>query len=123
MPDLSIDVYDGRDVTARASAAIAASTFVAISGARSAGLLTVATATAGGRTAGVAKYDAASGELVGLARGNARILRIVAGANLTAGAEVEVGTAGKAIPKASGVAVGYAVDTATTGALAAISLY
>lgn len=124
MPNLSIDVYSpGSDVTARATAAITGNTFVKIAGPRTENLITAAPADPGGRSAGVAKYDAKVGENVGLARGAARIVRVTAGASLTAGIEVEVGTGGKAVPLATGKPVGYAVDSAASGTLAPISLY
>jgi hypothetical protein len=71
----------------------------------------------------VSKYDAAVGDLVGVARGNSRVTYVTAGANIAAFAEVEVGTNGQAITKASGIAVGYAVTAATSGGDAEISLY
>ncbi len=125
MPNLNIDVYSpGTDVTARATTPVAASTFVAVTGPMGSDrLITIGPAAPAGRVAGVAKYDAATGELVGLARGAARIVRVRAGAPLTAGTEVEVGAAGSAVPLAAGRAVGYTVDTAATGALTPISLY
>lgn len=119
----SIDVYTpGADVTGRATAAVKQSRFVAITGNAVERLVQVAHAAAGGRTAGVAKYDAATGELVGIARGKDRIVYVTAGANLTAFGEVQVGADGKAVPFTTGVKVGYATTAATTDTAAAISL-
>ncbi|CAM3129265.1 hypothetical protein DFJ75_1700 [Williamsia muralis] len=121
----NVSVYaPGADITAQATGTIVARTFVAISGNRAAGgNISVATATAGGRVAGVAKNDAATGELVSLARGNSRVVKVTADGAIAFGVEVEVGAAGKAKTKTSGVAVGYAVTGATSGADAEISLY
>lgn len=118
-------VYDpGANITAEASATVTARRFLAISGNRaSGGNLSVAPATAAGRTCGVAGNDAASGGLVTVVRGNSRVVQVTADGAITAFAEVEVGTAGKAKAKASGVAVGYAVTGAADGADAEISLY
>ncbi|UCZ89853.1 capsid cement protein [Gordonia sp. WA4-43] len=124
MPNLSIDIYGpGRDITARASAAVATSRFVKISGNTTEGVPAVAHADAGGRIAGVAKYPAATGELVGLARGASRVVRVAAAGTIPAFAEVEVGADGKAVAKTSGIAVGYALTAAASGTDAAVSLY
>lgn len=124
MEKLSIDVYSpGKDLTAYASAAVTRATFVAISGNRTNGSITVATATAGGRIAGVARYDADADTLTAIARGNSRVVQVVAGANLTAFAEVEVGANGTAVPLDEGVPVGYAITGAPATTLAQISLY
>ncbi|MET4166116.1 MULTISPECIES: capsid cement protein [Gordonia] len=111
----------GADVTAEATAAVTARRFVGISGSRvTGGNLAVAHATAAGRSFGVAKHDANTGELVGVARDGVVLVR--AAANIAAGADVEVGTAGQAITKTSGVAVGYAVTAAASGTDAEIAL-
>lgn len=118
-------VYDpGANITAQATAAVTARTFLAISGNRvSGGNIAVAPATAAGRTCGVAGNDAANGGLVTLVRGSSRVVRVTTAGVIAAGAEVEVGTGGKAVTKTSGVAVGYAVTGAASGADAEISLY
>ena len=117
MSATSIDVYSpGRDITGRAATPVAASRFVAISGDAVSGVITVGHAVAGGRVAGVAKHTADPGELVGLARGNSRVVR-VEGPDGTPRAQC-----GKAIPATTGKVVGYAITSAATGALAAISI-
>jgi hypothetical protein len=118
-------VYDpGADITGEATATVTARTFLAISGNRAAGgNISVAPATAAGRICGVAGNDAATGDLVTLVRGNSRVVRVTAGGNIAAGAEVEVGANAKAVTKSSGVAVGYAITAAASGAFAEISLY
>ena len=114
----------GQDITAEATASITARTFLAISGNRTAGgNIAVTTATAAGRVCGVAGNDAANGGLVTVVRGNSRVVRVTTAGIIAAGAEVEVGAAGKAVTKASGIAVGYAVTGAASGADAEISLY
>lgn len=124
MANENVGVYEpGRDITGRASAAITGKRFLKISGNRSSGNIAVAHADAAGRVCGVSKYDAASGDIVGVARGNSRVTLVTAGGNIAAFAEVEVGSNGQAVTKASGVAVGYAVTAATSGADAEISLY
>lgn len=124
MPSVNIDVWNpGRDLTAHAATTVTASTCASLAGPMIGGLPQITTAAPGARIAGICKYSATTGELVGLARGAARVVRVRAGAPLSAGVEVEVGAAGAVVPKSTGVAVGYALDTAASGALAVISLY
>jgi hypothetical protein len=49
-------------------------------------------------------------------RGNSRVVFVNAGGAIAAFAEVEVGTNGQAVTKSAGVAVGFAVTAATSGA-------
>lgn len=125
MANENVGVYEpGRDITCKTSGAVTGKRFVAITGSRSAdGNIVVAHATAAGRVFGVSKYDAASGALVGVQRGNSRVTFVTATGAIAAFAEVEVGANGTAATKASGVAVGYAVTAAADGADAEISLY
>ncbi|MBX7453404.1 DUF2190 family protein [Mycolicibacterium sp. 3033] len=112
----------GADITAEATAAVTARRFLAISGNRaSGGNLSVAHATAAGRVFGVAVTDAASGDLVTVARDG--VLKVDAGGTIAAFAEVEVGTAGRVVTKASGIAVGYALTGASNNTVAEIALY
>ncbi|MFI7165323.1 DUF2190 domain-containing protein [Rhodococcus erythropolis] len=123
MSQTSIDVYNpGHDITGRAATKVEASRFLAITGNSASGVLTVGHAVAGGRVAGVAKYGAEAGELVGLARGNSRVVRVVAASSIAAFGDVEVGPDAKAVPATTGKVVGYAITSATAGSLAAISL-
>lgn len=111
----------GGDITAEATAAVTGRRFVGISGTRAAGgNISVAHAAAGTRAFGVAKHDAATGELVGIARDG--VVKVTAGAAIAAGADVEVGTAGRAITATTGKVVGYTVTSATNGADAEIAL-
>lgn len=124
MANENIGVYEpGKDLTGRASATVTGKRFLKISGNRASGNIAVEHADAAGRVCGVSKYDAASGDIVGVTRGNSRVTFVKAAANIAAFAEVEVGTAGQAITKTAGVAVGYAVTAATSGGDAEISLY
>lgn len=113
----------GADVTGTTSAAVTGKRCLAITGNIQAdGTLTVAHATAGGRICGVAKYDAASGKRVGIARGP-KVVPIAAGGAIAAFAEVEVGADGQVITKASGVAIGYVETAAASGSDARVNLY
>ena len=124
MANENLGIYEpGANITGRASADVTGKRFLAITGNRSSGNIAVAHATAAGRVCGVSKYDAPSGEIVGVVRGNSRVTFVKAAGNIAAFAEVEVGTAGQAITKTSGIAVGYAVTAATSGNDAEISLY
>lgn len=101
----------GQAVTALTTAAVTGKTCVAISATIDATtkLVKVATAGAGVRAFGVAGADIASGATGLIQRGG--IIPVTAGAAITAGAEVEVGTGGKVITLASGKAVGMALET------------
>ena len=119
----SIQIYSpGQVITAQATAPVVQSTFVAVSGNRtSGGNIAAATATAAGVVLGVADHDAKAGELFTVHR--AGVVRVVAGGAIAAGAQVEVGAAGKAVTLAAGKAVGYAITGAASAALAEIALY
>lgn len=113
----------GADVTGTTSVAVTGKRCLAITGnMQTDGTLTVAHAAAGGRICGVAKYDAASGKRVGIARGP-KVVPITAGAAIAAFAEVEVGTNGQVVTKAAGVAIGYVETAATSGGDARVCLY
>ena len=118
-------VYDpGKDITGQATSTVTTRRFLLVSGNRTpGGNIAVAPATAAGRVCGVAGNDAAVGALVRVVRGNSRVVKVTADGAISAFAEVEVGTAGKAKTKTSGVAVGYAVTGAADGVDAEISLY
>jgi hypothetical protein len=122
----------GREITCQASATITGKRFVVISGNRQSGPglssttegsnYVVAQAGAGVRAFGVSGHDAASGEKVKVLRAG-NVLPVTAGANITAGQEVESDAAGKAIPLNTGKALGYATTAATSGNDAEIALY
>lgn len=101
----------GDQITVLTTAAVTGSTFVGVSATRDAttGLVKVATATAAAKAVGVAAADIASGAKgVMICEG---WVFVTAGGAITAGAQVEVGSGGKAVTLASGVAVGTAVET------------
>jgi hypothetical protein len=114
----------GHDLTAVTTGAVVGKTFVDYSAAMTTGLPSVNTATAAGKVAGVAAYDAASGARVAVIRGKGLILPMTCGAGgVTALAEVEVGAAGKPVTFSAGVKVGRALSTAAAGADIKIELY
>lgn len=124
-----IPLYDpGAAITAQAEAAVVGKRCVSISdpmqGPPQAGLsstsegsnIVCSHATAATRPLGVASHDAAANEKFYVLRGSGLVLPINAGAAIAAGAEVEVGTNGRVITKASGIAIGVAIDDcAATG--------
>lgn len=121
----------GADVPAHAAGAITGKRGVVISANRQSGPGLSATAEgsnymisqagAGVRIFGVAAHDAAIGDKVTVLRDG--IVPIRTGAIITANQEVEMDASGQAIPKASGVAIGFAVTGAASGADAEIALY
>lgn len=127
MANECIPLYQpGKHLTATvAGAAVTGKTFVDISGATldpaTGALISVATATAAGKILGVAAFDAGlAARLSVIGEG---VVPVTAGAAITAGVEVEVGTGGKAITLASGKAVGRALTTAANNADVYVRLY
>lgn len=129
--------YETSDITVQASAAVTGKRFVAPSANRTGGpglstsatnVYVVAHAAAAAKPAGVSVYDAPSGGLLGIIGTPGRIVPVTAGAAITAGQQVEVGTAGQAVPLAvapatPGQAAGLAMTGAAIGAAAEIKLY
>lgn len=77
-------------------------------------------ATAAGSTIGVSMNEAADGEVLEIADG---IVMVEAQAAIAAGADVQVGTNGKAVAKTTGVGVGVAITgAANAGELVAVKL-
>lgn len=117
----------GWRLTSTPTANVTGKRFVAISGNKNAnGTYSIAPPAAGGRVFGVAAHDQVIGKRVDVIRGPRGIIVPVTApaAAIAAGAEVEVDATGGVIPKAAGVAVGYAVTaSAGGGADAEISLY
>lgn len=115
----------GADVTCLTTAAVTGKTFVDISATRdaSSGLIKVAPATAAGLSFGVATYDAANGARVPVIRGKGSIVPVTAGGTIAAGAEVEVGSGGKAVTLASGKPRGRAVEAGTNNNDVFVELY
>ena len=112
----------GTDLTAIAATDVTGKTFSAYAGPMKSGNITITTAAAGAATAGVIKYDADTGEFVGVARGSGRVVTVTAAATLTAGDAVEVAANGQAGAADTGIIVGWAIDDATAGSDALISL-
>lgn len=111
----------GHNVTGYPTAAIAGKTCVgAVDGGRG-GLPSVATAPAGAPILGVAGKDAAVAEELHINVGG--IVPVLAAADITAGTQVEVGTGGRIIPHATGVAVGYATASGANGTAVPVKLY
>ncbi|OZF44274.1 MULTISPECIES: DUF2190 family protein [Nocardiaceae] len=125
MGNLTVDKYaPGSDLSAVASAPVVAGRFAKITGNRTGnGMIPVAHADAGGRTAGVVKYDAATGGAVSLARGNSRVVKVKASGAIAAFTEIQVGADGQAVALSSGKAVGYALSAAASGSAVEVSLY
>lgn len=130
-PDAIHFYKPGADITAHCSAAVTGQRCVMISGNRQSGPglaatseggnLVVAHATAAGRIFGVAAHDAAINKDVTVLRGG--VVPILTSGVIAAFAEVEVGANGTVVTKASGVAIGFAVNGAANGAVAEIALY
>lgn len=114
----------GADVTCLTTGAVTGKRFAGISATRDAttGLNKVTTCTAAAKAFGVFAYDAASGARVPVIRGPV-IVSVDCGGTITAGAQVEVGSSGKAVVLASGVAVGQALETGANSAEVLIALY
>jgi molybdopterin-binding protein len=129
MANESIPLFrPGQDISATASAAVVGKRFVSLTG----GLLpltspktlpTAAHATAAQGIAGVSSYDAPSGSRFAIQRGTGLVVTVTAGGNFAALSEVEVGANGKAVVKASGVAVGRAWSAGSTDTDCFVELY
>jgi predicted RecA/RadA family phage recombinase len=113
----------GADVTAVTTGAVVGKTFVDLSAALTTGIPSVVTATAAGKVVGVAVKDTASGARVAIIRGKGSILPVTAGGTIAYGAEVEVGSGGKAVTIASGKAVGRAWSAGANNTDVIIELY
>ncbi|MFV8317123.1 hypothetical protein [Mycobacterium sp. 23] len=113
----------GLDITAVTTGAVTGKTFVDYSAALTTGLVSVNTATAAGKVAGVAAYDAASGARVAVIRGKGQIVPVTAGGTISALAEVEVGSGGKAVAYSAGVKVGRALSAGSNNNDVFIELY
>lgn len=99
-------------LTVIASAVLSAHTFVTATG---------AVAAAAGDAHGVATADAAIGDAVSVDVLGTSI--VLAAADVTAGARVEVGAGGKATPLVAGIPVGRALNAAAAGELVEVLLF
>lgn len=95
-----------------AAAPIAAYTFVGTDG---------KTAAAGADAQGVATFDGVTGDLVTTDVLGTTIVR--ADADVLAGARVEVGASGGAVPADAGIPVGRALESAAAGALVEVLIF
>lgn len=114
MANEAIPLHEVGPVTCVTTAPVTGKRFVGVTGAAnpSNGTLTgVAHATAAAKALGVAARDAASGARVSVELRPGTIIPVTCSAAITAGAEVEVATGGKAVTKSAGVAVGQALST------------
>ena len=121
----------GQRITAQTTAPVVGKRLLAVSGSFTSGPglntatdgsnIQVATAGAGLACFGISAYDAASGAKVPVIHDG--VNPVTADGGITAGQQIEVGTAGKAKAKASGIAVGYAISTALDGADVYVRLY
>src|SRR3954468_5155373 len=126
-------LFETSDVTFQATAAVTGKRFLSISADITSGPglsatsegsnLRMAHAAAGAKAFGVSKYDVASGAKGGVYGTPGRVVPVTAGGTVTAGQQVEVGTTGQAITLASGIAVGLAVTSATSGNDVFVKIY
>ncbi len=128
MTNESIPAYrPGADVTAIAgTGGVVGKTFVNITAALdvAAGTpITVQTAAAGALTVGVASRDTAAGAKLHVLRGVGTVVPVTAGGTIAVGAEVEVGSNGRAVTLASGKARGRAWSAGVAGSDVFIELY
>lgn len=129
--NVCVPLFEGhKPITRRASAAVTGKTFVSVSAdiqsgpaitttalptTWDGGNIQVATTGAGLKSEGVAAYDAASGAVLPV-YGGGNVVPVTAGATITAGQQVQSDASGKAIPLASGIALGVAETSAANAA-------
>ncbi|WP_067891221.1 DUF2190 family protein [Nocardia vaccinii] len=118
MANECIPLYDdGDNVPMLASVALTGKKCVALSGVQDAtyNVFQAGLPTAGGKIAGVAAQDAASGAVVNVVRrGTSRIIPITCSAAITAGADLMVDATGAVLPQTStNVVIGKAWTTTT----------
>lgn len=120
--NLKYPLFEGGDrLSTKATAAVTGGRFLAPGGLTAGPGLTTSTnptminvahAAAGAAALGIAEHDQAIGEEGITLCGSGMIVPATAGAAIAAGAQVEVGTVGKAITRATGIAVGIALMAA-----------
>jgi len=113
----------GQDVTANTTTAVTGKTFVDWTTAWITNIGYVGTATAAGKVAGVAAYDAPTNSRVAVIRGKGQIVPVTAAGTIAAGAEVEVGAGGKVVTSASGAKVGRALSAGSNNTDCIVELY
>lgn len=115
----------GTNITCIATTAIAAGTFVSVTATRAVGAnISVGTTGAGLAAFGVALYNAAIGELLGVKPiSNGGVVGVTAGSGgVTFGQEVQSDAAGMAVAFSTGKICGMAVNTAAAAALVQVNL-
>lgn len=111
----------GKDVTGTVTAAVTGKRFVSVVPGGRGNAPSIAPLTAAGsRAFGVAGHDMATDGHVHVLREG--IVPVTAGADLTAGTDVEASADGTAVPHADGIRVGTCTANAALGADAAIAL-
>lgn len=113
----------GLDITALTTTAVTGKTFVDWTAAWTTNLGSVGTATAAGKIAGVAAFDAATNSRVAILRGKGQIVPVTAGGVIAALAEVEVGSGGKVVTASAGVKVGRALSAGANNTDCIVELY
>lgn len=110
----------GQAISGEATAPVAARRVVRVSANRTGnGNVAVAPGAAGAIALGVAANDAATGQLVRVARGG--VVRVIAEAAIAAGAAVQVGAAAGVVTATTGTVVGHAINGAAANAVAEIA--
>jgi hypothetical protein len=112
---------DGDELTCRAATPVSIGRLVMVVGDRVGGNVSAGHAPAGGYCIGVAGSDAAAGDVF-TAYGKG-IMRVLAGATITAGQSLMVNTTGDGtvIPWATGnPVIGYAIENTASGAFASV---
>lgn len=127
----------GERFTGHATAAVTGKRFLGVSGniqsgpglntGTAGGNISVAHAAAAAAIIGVSGYDAALGDKVPVLGSPGMVLPVTAEVAIAAGAEVQVGAAGQAVPfgngAVNGIKVGICLTAATAGSDAMIKLY
>ena len=111
----------GQDVTGIPDVAVFGKRLVAATAEGRGGQPHIALPAAGAAVFGVAGHDAETGQEVHVLVGG--IVPVLAAADITAGTQVETDATGRIVPRATGVAVGYAVASGATGTAVPVKLY
>lgn len=112
----------GQAMTCHANAAVVGQRFVSIAGPSVEGNFRVGPPAAAGQTLGVAAFDAAAGNKVGV-YGPGAVVPVEAAAAIAAGQQVEVNALGQVVPLAAGLARGKALDDVANGSTGPIQVY
>ena len=111
----------GQDITGRLTATLSGKTFVAaVPGGRGSQPY-IGLPAAGAAVFGVLGYDGVDGQFIHV--NVAGVVPVTAGADVTAGTQVQTNALGQAVPHTTGVAVGYALANAASGNAVPVKLY